>query len=470
LTEAMSDSPFLTGGWAPLGREIDISEVAVVQGEVPEALSGTFVRNGPDQQFPPRGRYHAFDGDGMLHDFRFEGGRVSYRNRWIRTARFELERQHGRALFGGLGDMAAGDPISRGTPLNPANINLIQHAGRTLALWEAGLPHEVDPESLETLGTFDFEGELFRPIGEARMPGIMTAHPRFDPRTGELLMFGNSPIPPNLLYHGVDANGRLLRTEAIDLPFPAMIHDFAITEHYAIWPVFPANYHLDRVATHGSPLLWEPECGGRFGVTPRDGGNDDTIWLETDPCYVFHLANAYEEGHVLVVDTHRFARLPEAVEVAATDTVLDPPYLVRFQLDLKSGAVKQERLGEHTSDFPRINDAYATRRYRHLWSLGDVAPGLGDGGFQSILHYDLERGTEEARMLPGRDAAGEPVFVPTGEAEDEGVLLSIIWRAEDDRSELLILDAQNVTGEPVATLALPHRVPSGFHGNWLPHE
>jgi carotenoid cleavage dioxygenase len=470
VSGAAESHPFLSGGWTPLGREIDIAEVAVVQGAVPEALHGTFLRNGPDQQFPPLGRYHPFDGDGMLHGFRFESGRVSYRNRWIRTARFELEAQHGRALFGGLADMNATDPLAARTSMNPANINVIRHARRTLALWEVGLPHEVDPQSLETRGTFDFEGALFRPMGETRLPGIMTAHPRFDPRSGELVMFGNCPIPPNLLYHVVDADGRLTRTEAIELPFPAMIHDFAITENYAIWPVFPGNYRLERVATHGSPLVWEPELGGRFGVLPRNGGSDDVIWLETDPCYVFHLANAYEEDDVLVVDAHPFSRLPEAVEVAATDTELDPPHLVRFRLDLKSGTVRRERLGEHTSDFPRINPDRAARKNRHLWALGDVAPGLGDGGFQSILHYDLERGTEEARLLPGRDFASEPAFVSTGESEDDGVLLSIVWRAEEDRSDLLILDARDVSGEPVATLALPHRIPAGFHGNWLPAE
>lgn len=469
-SSATSANPFLRDGWAPLGQELDIDRVEVVQGAVPESLRGTYLRNGPDQRFEPRGRYHPFDGDGMLHGFRFEGGRVSYRNRWIRTARFELESKHGRALFGGLADMTATDPVAGHTSLNPANINVIRHAGRTLALWEAGLPYEVDPISLETKGRFDYDGGLFHPMGEARLPGVMTAHPRADPLTGELVAFANSPLPPNLLYHVVDPQGRLVRTEALELPFPAMIHDFAITERYAIWPVFPAVYRLERVATHGSPLSWEPEQGGHFAVMPRDGGNDDVRFFETDPCYVFHLANAYEESDELVVDTHPFARLPEAVEVGATEGELDPPRLVRFRLDLASGSVRRETLGERSSDFPRVHPDRALRKHRHIWSLGDVVPGLGDGGFQSILHYDLERGSEEARVFPGRDFASEPAFVPTGEAEDDGVLLTIVWRAEEDRSDLLILDARDVTGEPVATLALPHRIPAGFHGNWLPDE
>ena len=215
--------------------------------------------------FTPKGRYHIFDGDGMLHGITLDGeGCARYRNRWVRTEGLAAEQRVGHAIYGGManGDFPTPEETAGGPSMkNVANTNVIRHAGRILCLWEAGLPTEVTP-ALETVGPFDFGGALDRPF---------TAHPKLDPSTGRMYAFGYSPVPPYLSLYVVDADGTLARTIDIDLPAPVMMHDFAVTERHAVFLDAPAVFDLDSFM-HGGPMLsWKPELGTRFGVLPLDG-------------------------------------------------------------------------------------------------------------------------------------------------------------------------------------------------------
>jgi carotenoid cleavage dioxygenase len=461
MSRPFQDDPFLRGNYAPWPVEGEIHD-AVVEGELPAGLAGTLWRNGPNPQFAPRGRYHWFDGDGMVHAFRFRDGRVSYRNRWVRTARFQLERAAGESLFGGLADMGASDPRLLQSPTSPnaANTNIVWHAGRLLALWEGGPAHALDPRTLETEGPYDFAGKL---------AGAMTAHPKLDPETGEMLFFGYGFLPPFLRYHVADASGRLVRSEEIEVPVPTMMHDFIVTRRHVIFLVCPATIRLENVEKGGSPLGWEPELGTRIGVMPRDGKSADVKWFETDPCYVFHPLNAYEDGERIVADVCRYARLPlfDAGDPVQGQEDLSAR-LTRWTLDLAGGAVKEERLDDLATEFPRLDERRAGLSYRHGYA-GGLLPTDGEpAGFNAIVHYDLATGRRREHRLPAGDATGEPVFVPRGAdaPEGEGYLLAVVYRGEEKRSDVLVLDAQNVDRAPLATVKLPHRVPFGFHGNW----
>jgi carotenoid cleavage dioxygenase-like enzyme len=469
------DAPFLSGNFGPWRMEGEIHD-CVIEGRVPEELHGVLYRNGPNPQFPPRGRYHWFDGDGMIHAFAFEGGRVRYRNRWVRTERFELEREAGESLFGGLTDMANNDPRAEGRSINAANTNIIWHGQRLLALWEAGLPHELDPETLSTLGPYDFGGRLRRPVAEevvdtlgidrpdGTVDGIVTAHPKIDPESGELLFFGYSPFPPYLVYYVADARGQLVRTVPVDAPFPSMAHDFVTTRDHVIFPVFPAVFDMARAA-EGEPMLsWEPERGTHVGVMPRGGDGDDVVWIETDPCYVFHPMNAHSEGERIVAEVARYPVLPlfGADEGA-------PATLHRWTIDLAAGTLKNEQLDDDALEFPRLDERRTGLAYRHGYAAGIVGDD-GQFGFNAILHYDLHEGTRSTHRLRPGSVTGEPVFVPSSPdaAEGRGFLLAPVYRADENRSDLLVLDAENVESAPLATVKLPHRVPFGFHGNWRP--
>jgi len=130
------NQPFLAGEMAPVTDELDVASCRTT-GEVPGDLLGKFIQNGPNPRFEPLGRYHMFDGDGMLHAIEFAEGRVSYRNRWIRTPMLAAEMRAGRALYPGLADLMNFPDASlvgdAGPIKNPANTNIIRHAGKYLA-------------------------------------------------------------------------------------------------------------------------------------------------------------------------------------------------------------------------------------------------------------------------------------------------------------------------------------------------
>ncbi|HTY18961.1 MAG TPA: carotenoid oxygenase family protein [Myxococcota bacterium] len=474
-----TDDPTLSGPWQPWPMEGEVHDCAV-RGEIPRDLRGTLYRNGPNPQFAPRASYHFFTGDGMIHAFRFEDGRCHYRNRWVRTPRFVAERGAGEALFGNLFGGEPDDARAKGVAGGPANTNIVWHGGRLLALVEGGLPPvELDPVSLDTRRVFDFDGRLRRPIdpGLAKLLGLeapdgttqgtFTAHPKIDPESGEMLAFGYSAIAPYLMYYVVSADGKLTRCEPIEVPFPSMVHDFIATRDHVIFPIFPATLRPERMARGESVLGWEPDLGTRVGVMPRGGHSDDVVWLQTDPCYVFHPMNARGEGARIVAELAQYPRLPLALPGEERHFEIGAR-LVRWTLDLDGGTVKQEALDDRVIEFPRLDERRSGLTYRYGFA-GSGSRGAVHG-MNQIVRYDLDTGAAQVHGLGERDAANEPVFVPrrADAPEGQGYLLSVVWRGDEDRSDLLVLDAENVDREPLATVRLPHRVPNGFHGNWRP--
>lgn len=469
-----TDNLFLSGNGAPLLIEGDARDLPV-HGAVPEELAGTYYRNGSNPQFAPRGGYHLFDGDGMIHALTIRDGRVDYKNRWVRTERFLLEREAGESLFGSMVDPSAADPSVSGKSSNAANTNIVWHAGKLLALWEAGLPTELDPSSLETRGSWDFDGKLTRRIEpeiarqlgleavEGEGPGIMTAHPRVDPKTGEMHFFGYSATPPFLVYNVVSTEGVMLRSEEIDAPYPSMMHDFILTDEHVIFPVFPAAFDFDAMAQGTGILGWRPEKGTRVGVMPRGGSSADVQWIESDPCYVFHFANARDTSNGIVSEMCRFPSLPFFGEGG-----VQPPSLWRWSIDLAAGVVKEEQIDTTPAEFPRVDERFLGTDYRHVY-VPCMVPEEGAGiGFNGLAHYDVASGEKLVHCTRAGSVFGEPVFVPRhpDSPEGEGFVLVIVYRDDEKRSDLLILDAENVEAEPLATVELPVRVPAGFHGNW----
>jgi len=461
MARPFPSDPYLEGNYAPVSFEADANDLVVI-GEIPRCLEGALYRNGANPQFAPRGQYHWFSGDGMIHGFFFENGRVSYRNRWVRTERWKAERAAGEALFGGIMDPGNNDPRSEGISGNTANTNIVWHAGKLLALWEAGLPTELDPETLETRGTWDFAGRLTR---RNHPSGIMTAHPKLDPRTGEMLMFGYSPVEPYLVYNVVDRNGNLTKSVELDVPWPSMMHDFITTAEHVVFPVFPVVFDLAGLA-EGRPMMsWQPERGSMLGVMPRDGEAKDLRWFQTDPCYVFHPMNAHTEGSRVIAEVARFPVVP-----LFGHPDQGPANLYRFTIDLERGEARQQQLDDVPAEFPRLDERYTGLDYSHGYSGGALRDRDSMLGFDSILHYNVKTGSRGAHVLPEGSFTGEPVFVPSrpNAPEGEGVLLATIYRADTHTSDLLVLDAENVEKDPLATIKLTTRVPFGFHGNWRP--
>ncbi|AFZ19522.1 carotenoid oxygenase family protein [Allocoleopsis franciscana] len=458
---ATTANPFLEGNFAPIRNEITADSLTVI-GQLPLDLSGMFVRNGPNPQFPPIGQYHWFDGDGMLHGVQIGNGQAQYHNRYIQTQGFNIERDAGHAIWTGLLEPPQLDN-PHGPGKNTANTALIWHAGQFFALWEGGAPHAIKLPSLDTAGVYTYDQKLVSPF---------TAHPKVDPVTGEMMFFGYSPAAPPYLHYGiVSASGELLRTVPIDLPIGVMMHDFAITEHYTIFMDLPLTFSPQRMQRGEPVLMFEPERPSRFGIVPRYGDNHNIRWFESPACYVFHTLNAYEEGDEVVLVACRMSRTSVLVsEPTPGETDGDQARLYRWRFNLNTGTVQEEALDERPSDFPRVNEQYLGRatRYGYTARLAPDPIPLFDG----LIKYDLSNGSSQTHEFGAGRYGGEAVFVPRSgaTAEDDGWLVTFVYDTGEETSELVVVNAQDVSAEPVARVLMPQRVPYGFHGAWVSQE
>lgn len=465
MTRPFPRQRFLRGNFAPLRLECDAPDL-VVEGELPRTLNGTLLRNGPNPMYPPRDDYHMFSGDGMVHAFRFDDGRVSYRNRWVRTAKLEAERAAGGALFGTFGNPATSDPAVRGIRYNVANTNIVWHGGRLLALEEFSPPFELEPGSLASRGPFDYAGQL---------AGPMTAHPKIDPVTGEMHAFGygvDGPGSRTIAYHVVDAAGRQVHSLHFEAPYAAMVHDFAITATHVLFPVFPLTIDPAR-----SPMLaWDPALPSIIGVLPRGADASALRWLEGEACCVFHPLNAHDVDDGIVLDMLRYDAGPgfPHADGSPPDPAQAEARLERWRLPLggDTDTWRTERLDDQASEYPRLDERYAGLPHRYGYFASTPHEHGRAAVFDQIVRFDFERGRREVYALPERDFVSEPVFVPRSEDAPEGVghLLAVAYRGRERRSDLLVFDAEDLARGPVAVAALETRVPFGFHGNWVPAD
>ncbi|NVN49025.1 carotenoid oxygenase family protein [Mycolicibacterium hippocampi] len=427
---------FQVGNYAPVADEL--TEFGLpVQGSIPPELTGWYLRNGPN---PRNATGHWFTGDGMVHGVRIEGGRAAwYRNRWVRTDSFRedfpLYREDG----------------TRNLRASVANTHIVNHAGRTLALVESSLPYEITNE-LETVGAYDFGGKL---------DNSMTAHPKICPTTGELHFFGYGSIfAPHVTYHRADADGQLVVNRPLEVKALTMMHDFALTAGYVVFMDLPIVFNLD-VAMSGSgamPYGWDDSYGARLGLLRRDDPHGEVRWFEIDPCFVFHVANAYDrDADTVVLQGVRYPELWRGNDGFDAQGVM-----WTWTVDLRRGTVTESQLDDRSVEFPRIDDRLATLPARYAVSVGD-------GG---LVRHDLLTGDAATHRFGTVDAPGGPgefVFVPDPGAADEssGWYLGYVYDPARDGSDLVIIDASDFAGAPVARIELPQRVPYGFHGNWI---
>jgi carotenoid cleavage dioxygenase-like enzyme len=435
--------PHLAGNYAPVPDELTIAELPVT-GTIPPELAGWYLRNGPNPREADSG--HWFVGDGMVHGVRLENGHAtSYRNRWVRTRSF-------------TGEAVGGDPGKPDLTVGVANTHVVRHAGRTLALVETAFPYELTAE-LDTAGHYDFGGELRTP---------MTAHPKTCPVTGELHFFGYGGLrPPYVTYHRADAAGNLTVSRPVEVPRHTMMHDFSLTAEHVVFMDLPVVFDLETAKRGGDmPYRWDDDYGARLGVLRRDDPHGQIRWFAINPCYVFHTLNAHEHsgpnGQQIVMHVCRYPKL-----WSSDTTFEDKPTLWRWSIDLTTGTVAEEQVSDQRCEFPRIDDRLAgvDSRSGHVTVTG--APGTELPG--AIIRHDLHSGAAATHQFsPGR-YPGEAAFAPADDRPGgPGWLLTFVYDQARDTSDLVILDAVDLSALPVATIALPRRVPFGFHGNWLP--
>lgn len=454
---------FLSGNYAPVMREISAADL-VIRGELPRDLNGTLYRNGPNPHFPaPDG--HWFTGDGMIHAIALADGKADYRNRWVRTPKWLAEEKAGRSLFHGFGGRRADAPDWAGADSGAANTNIVWHNGQLLALEEAHQPTVVMPGSLETRG--------YARLG---LHGPFTAHPKIDPATGDMLFFGYNaagPLTPALSFGVLDAHGIVLRQERFEAPYASMVHDFIVTERHVLFPILPLTGSMERARAGKPAYAWEPDKGAFIGIMPRDGGAADIRWYQGEACYAFHVMNAWEEGSRIVADVMAFDEPPlfPRADGRPGDPKKQQARLTRWTFNLadETSHFSQSVVEDISGEFPRIDDRRAGLRNRHGWYAG-TNPACGADDLDGIVHLDADGARRDLYWLPEGDITSEPVFAARGDAEGDGWILAVVWRARSGTSELLVFEAADIESGPVATVELPQRVPFGFHGNFVPES
>jgi carotenoid cleavage dioxygenase-like enzyme len=445
----MSENPYLSGNFAPIEEELTSFDLDVT-GEIPRELEGRLLRIGPNPIGPIPDNYHWFLGNGMVHGVRLSGGKALwYRNRYVQDDQVVAAKGL-PPVEGPVREMELGGGL--------ANTNVIEHAGKTLAIVEAGnLPVELTYE-LETVRRSDFKGTL---------PGGLSAHPHRDPDTGELHTAVYSPAWEYIQYVVVGTDGLVRKTVDVPVPGRPMVHDCMFTQNYFILLDLPVILDPEVIeAGFSLPYKWHPEYGARVGLLPREGNAEDVTWHEIDPCFVFHPMNAYEDDHGRVVlDVIRHSKMFASDMTGPSEGTSS---LDRWLIDPKGGPVKEQRLDDRSQEFPRIDDRRAGKPYRFGYTTG-----LGvDMSLGGIKKHDIEKGTAELHNEGEKRVFMEPVFVPaTPDAgEDEGWIMAYVYDISTNKSDVVIIHAQDFSAKPIATIHLPQRVPFGFHGNWVPDQ
>lgn len=440
-------NPYLQGLLAPVTEEVTAHDLPVT-GRVPSGLRGRYLRIGPNPiGIEDDSSYHWFLGDGMVHGIRLRDGRAEwYRNRWVRSKKVA---EH-------LGEPWPAGPVVEDFDLAP-NTHVIAHNGDTLALVEAGArPYRLDDE-LRTHGPCDFGGTL---------KGGYTAHTKTDPETGELHAIGYFFGWEHLEYTVLSTSGEITRSVEIPVSDGPMVHDFALTGKYVIIYDLPITFSM-AMAEAGArlPYAWNDAHPARVGVMPRDGGADDVRWIDIPPCWVFHTLNAYDDGDQVVVDLARFPSFLHGGRLEGNP----PPTLDRWTIDPAAGKVLQETVDDRPQEFPRVDERLSTRRHRYGYTVTAEAAVQNRAG-EGMMKHDYLGGSSETRLFPVGSGVGEAVFAPSAadSAEDDGYLMTLVFDPVRQATDLVIIASQDFTGEPVATVHLPVRVPLGFHGSWAP--
>ena len=463
--------PLLSGAFAPISDESTFTDLPLLHGRIPADLNGVYLRTGPNPRFAPLGRYHPFDGDGMVHAAEFRAGRVTVRNRWVRTEDWQRESEAGAAAYWGIRETLPG---RNDRPLkDSANTDVIGHAGRALVLWYlCGDAYQIDPVTLRTLG---------RQPALAAAQARISAHAKVDAATGELMFFEYGNESPTMHYGVLDAEGRLVHRVPITLPGPRLPHDMAITQRYSVLHDLPLFNDVAAMALGRHKLAFHASLPARLGVLPRHGAGDSIRWFEFSPCYIYHVVNAWDSedarGRWVEMIGCRYMPATDARgEVDAMRTARNVADLVmtarlwRWRMNLDTGHADEAPLDDgHNLEFPCINAALSGQRTRFAW--------LADQDQRRILQWSGLRKLclDSGRTLsawsdsPEHSWYSEPAFAAADgpESEDHGYLISFQFDAQTRRQTLDVFDARDLSPGPIAQMLLPRHVPVGFHGCWI---
>jgi carotenoid cleavage dioxygenase-like enzyme len=465
------NSPPYAIGFSTLDKEMQLDDLPL-RGNFPNWLNGTLVRTGPAKFEVGEQRYkHWFDGLAMLHKFSFRGGRLSYANRFIESKSYTEARNQGKISRGEFGSDPCRSLFGRVASLffprvtDNANVNVGMLAGKHIAMTETCMPIVFDRETLRTVGVIDYGNEL--------KGLISTAHPHFDFNRKQAfnycIRFARRSAYQVFSVGRDQERARLVGTVPVDKP--AYMHSFGMSERYIVLVEFPFVVSPLELLLSGKPFIenyrWSPERGTRFWVINKDGG-EIVARSEGEAFFAFHHVNTFEQGDEIVLDLVTYAD-PSIIAAFYLDRLrsrsgLSAGQLRRYRIPIGGNRVVSETLAEEKIELPRINyREKGTKLHRYVFGTGNRLKG---NFLDQLVKIDVRDGTvltwNEEGCYPG-----EPVFAgsPNGDAEDEGVVLSVVLDAKKGTSFLLVLDARSFEGRVRAEV--PHHIPFGFHGQYF---
>jgi len=510
-----ADNAALSQNFAPVENEISLHDLKVT-GKLPPHLDGVYLRNGPNPAFEPIKEYHWFDGNGMVHWIRLkpEANSADYGCRYVQSRGYKEERAANKRLYVSITEPPYAPEILRGVAskvknwwrpdspywvvqqINTANNGLTFHANRLLATYEAGSALELEcTEELTCKGPCDFNGTWST---RDFWTQNFTAHPKVCPSTGDLIYIGYNLVPtdnqPSVAVGVVSAKGEVVHKVTLPCARPSMQHDVAITRTRTVLMDGPLIFNLQKSIAGGRPFDFDCSAPCRFGVMNRFGSPEDCVWVETDPGYSYHVMNAWDDPdnqHQVVLITCRMDMtcalgmadifvVADDNEGATQETepevlkeCLEEAQLHRYVINLESQeVVVSEPLADFPSDFPCVNPNFVGVPSRYGYTAGiqeATVPGTITA-FNSVMKHDLVKGEAVRRPLGEGWYTGDITFVadPARDEEDAGHLLVLAHQIENNTAQLLVLDAQNIDGEPTAVVHISERVPFGFHCEYIP--
>ena len=466
-TLSNKNHPYMQGAWEPFYDEYEVINLDV-KGEIPKDIAGIYIRNTENQVHEPIGRFHPFDGDGLLHSIVFKNGKADYRNKFVRTEGFLIEEKLQKSKWAGLMERPGRSELpgwgAQGCLKDTSSTDVVIHGGKVLTtFYQCGDGYNMDPLSLESSGKAPWV-----PVG-----GV-SAHTKVDLNTGELLFFNYSKQAPYMHYGVVDRDNNLSNYTPIPLPGPRLPHDMAFTENFSILNDLPLFWDAEMLkkGIHATRLHDLPS---RFAVIPRFGSADDIKWFEANPTYCLHWNNAYEEGDEIILEGYfqenpvpgNYDGAPPGLErmMAFLDNHLLKPRLHRWRFNLITGDTKEECLDEKILEFGAINQRYACKKHRFSYSM---MPTKGWFTFDGICKHDHEVGKSEIYEFGKGIFGSEVCFAPRENSrdEDDGYLVSIITDVNNKSSACVLFDAKNINNGPICSMTLPQQICSGTHGTW----
>ena len=455
----------LTGPFAPVSKEVVLTDLPII-GEIPKDLNGVYLRNGPNPRFKPNGIYHPFDGDGMIHAAHFQDGKVTYRNKWVRTEGWKANNKTGDENYWGVMSTLKGREDKPMTDV--ANTDVIGHAGKAVCTWYlAGEPHLLDPITLETIEAVDY----------SKAPGQgVSAHPKVDEETGEMMVFDYFDHHPFMAYGVVDKTGKLVHHVPIELPGNRLPHDMGISKNYSILHDLPVYHDEAAMAAGRHKIRFNNSMKTRFGVIPRFGQPEEIKWFEFDPCFLYHVVNCWEDGDEVVMVACRFMPIRNedgtVNEERTAKTIAHlgmNSRLWRYRMNLKTGEAIETCLNmDHNIEFPSY-DSSRTGRYSQYAYAVDHHPDRFH--WTGIRKFNTDTGESMGDFTDSHEDCwySEPWFAPADnpKSEDHGYVIAFMWNDKKQEQELQVFDALDISKGPVARIKLPDMVPIGFHGCWM---